>query len=357
MKLSDFDYNLPLERIAQYPVTPRDHSRLLILNRKTGEVEDKFFYDLPDSLGKGDVLILNNTKVFPARLIGKKEGTGGRIEVFLLSDSGKGIWQCLLSGTGKKEKLKIIFSSGLEAEVIEKNVDNTWDVSFNKKGKQMMKIVDKIGQVPLPPYIKRKKQKIADKKTYQTVFAEDKKNKSVAAPTAGLHFTPALINKLKKKGVQFEYVTLHVGLGTFASVKVENIKDHKMHSEWVEADKKTLERVALAKKEKRRIIAVGTTSVRTIESIFKNGLNCDKIKSFCGWTDIFIYPGYRFRVVDAMITNFHVPKSSLMMLVSAFAGENDNDKKTGITKIKKAYGHAIKNGYRFFSYGDAMFLK
>jgi len=357
MQLQDFDYQLPKELIAQTPAIPRDYSRLLVLHRQKGEIEHDYFYSLINHLKKGDVLVLNNTKVFPARLIGKKRETGGKIEVFLLAPTVKGgnIWQCLTTGGGK-ESLTIDFNSDLQGRITSNNQDGTWNVKFNKRAAELMAIVDKIGLVPLPPYIKRSKQKISDKKTYQTVFAEDKKIGSVAAPTAGLHFTPSLINQLKKKGVQLEYITLHVGLGTFASVKTENINEHKMHSEWIEVNGKTLKKIIEAKKEARRIIAVGTTAVRSLETIYSSAYLPSKNRAWKGWTDIFIHPGYKFKIVDAMITNFHVPKSTLLMLVSAFTGEKDKDVKSGIIKIKKAYAEAIKNKYRFFSYGDAMLI-
>jgi len=377
MQLKEFDYYLPKNLIAQKPISPRDHSRLLILHKKTGEIEHKHFYDIVDYLNQGDVLVLNNTKVMAARLIGKKIGTGGKVEVFLLKkdnsilssrakardplnagfalskgflvntrndNSKKGeVWQCLVGGHKRKENLPVEFSGGLRAEIIKNNLDGTWNVKFNKSGASFMKLVKKIGLVPLPPYIKRGQKLKSDQTNYQTVYADDKKIGSVAAPTAGFHFTPALMKKLKNKGVQFEYVTLQVGLGTFAPVKVGDITKHKMHSERVEIGKKVLSNIVKAKSEGRRIIAVGTTSVRTLESAFRKM----PIKNYSFWTDIFIYPGYKFKIVDAMITNFHLPKSTLIMLVSAFAGR---------AEIFKAYGQAIKKKYRFFSYGDAMLI-
>lgn len=358
MHLSDFDYNLPKELIAQEPVKPRDHSRLLVLNKNAGTTEHKYFYDIINFLQKGDVLVLNNSKVFPARLIGAKKETGGKIEIFLLHKklisptplikgvrSEGEVWQCLVGGKGRKNNMEIKIEN-LEARILKNNEDGTWDVLFDKSGKALMQIVNKIGQTPLPPYIKREEEKKlkADVKTYQTVYADEKKIGSVAAPTAGLHFTKELVAKLKKKGVIFEYVTLHVGLGTFAPVKADNILEHKMHSEWVEIKKKTIEKIIKAKKEKRRVIAVGTTSVRSLETYFSSQ---QKDKDWQGWTSIFIYPGYKFRIVDAMITNFHLSKSTLLMLVSAFAGTEN---------IKKTYEVAVKEKYRFFSYGDAMFI-
>jgi S-adenosylmethionine:tRNA ribosyltransferase-isomerase len=353
MKLSDFDYYLPKDLIAQESVKPRDHSRLLVLRRIGCQIEHRHFYELVDYLKAGDVLVLNNSKVFPARLLGRKEGTGGRVEVFLLRPVHGQCWQCLLGGRGCQIGLKIIFRFGLKAEVIKNNGDGTWDVKFNRPKPEMRQIVNRIGQVPLPPYIKRKSaesQKRKDRESYQTVYADEKKVGSVAAPTAGFHFTKRLIRKLKDKGVQFEFITLHVGLGTFAPVKVHDITKHKMHSEWVEVAAKTIKNIIKAKEEGRRIIAVGTTSVRTLEAIAGHILNPQTKVSphkFQGWVDIFIYPPYRFKLVDAMITNFHLPKSTLLMLVNAFAGRKC---------IDKSYQCAIKEKYRFYSYGDAMFI-
>ncbi|MBA3047876.1 tRNA preQ1(34) S-adenosylmethionine ribosyltransferase-isomerase QueA [Patescibacteria group bacterium] len=396
MRLKDFDYNLPKNLIAQTPVKPRDHSRLLVLRKAVQKsapsagaalgadfcIQHKHFYDIVDYFKKGDVLVLNNSKVFPARLIGKKKETGGRIEVFLLSPTPNpspasrergaiekkfqripspetksrvrvrdGAWQCLLGGNGRKENLEIKFKNGLECKILKNNNDGTWEVEFNKSGKQMMEIVEKIGKMPLPPYIKRddRRQTTDDRNNYQTVYADDKKIGSVAAPTAGFHFTPELIKKLKNKGARFEYVTLHVGMGTFAPVKVDDIAKHKMHAELVEVRKDVLKRIVKAKKEKRRIIAVGTTSVRTLEGLISGQLNkpLNQISNFKLPITTFIYPGYKFKVVDAMITNFHLPKSTLLMLVSALAGKSN---------IDKAYKEAIKNKYRFYSYGDAMLI-
>ena len=408
MKLKDFDYNLPQELIAQEPIKPRDHSRLLVLDKRTGKIEHRHFFEIGEFLQAGDVLVLNNSKVFPARLIGKKAESGGKVEVFLLKRTtplnpplsggqvnygdltrgqinyhslskvqashapmikgGRGdLWQCLLSGRGCRVGLIIEFEKKLFAEVVKDNQDGTWQVGFNVPEEKFMKLIERIGQVPLPPYIKRSSKdaeqselKLNDKKTYQTVFSNEKKAGSVAAPTAGLHFTDALIKKLKKQGVQFEQVTLHVGLGTFASVKTEKITEHKMHSEWAEVDKNTLRRLIQAKKEGRRIITVGTTATRTLETAWRTITTHDTrytIHDFTGWTDIFIYPGYEFDAIDGMITNFHVPKSTLLMLVSALAQNGHKNKKTGLKKVLLAYDEAIKKGYRFFSYGDAMLVK
>jgi S-adenosylmethionine:tRNA ribosyltransferase-isomerase len=315
------------------------------LDRKSGKIEHKHFYHLTDYLRPGDVLVFNDTKVMKARLIGKKE-TGGRIEVFLLKKenalAGGEIWQCLIGGKGKKEGLHIQFGKGFQGIAVSRNNDGTWEVAFNKKGGEFQKAIGKIGHTPLPPYIKRKDIK-ADEKAYQTIYANPKKSGSVAAPTAGLHFTGSLMKKLKKKGVRFEYLTLHVGLGTFAPVKVNDIRKHKMHSEYVEINKETMKSLMDAKKRGQRIIAVGTTSARALEA----AAGKKKTDGFSGWVDIFIYPGYKFKAIGAMVTNFHLPKSTLLMLVSALGGKK---------KIDKAYREAVSEGYRYFSYGDAMLI-
>lgn len=345
--VSDFDYNLPPELIAQEPAKPRDHSRLLLLDKKTAAISHRHFYNIVDYLKPGDVLVLNNSKVFPARLKGYKKASGGAIEVFLHQKKPANIWECLLKGK-VKPGLIINFRQGLEAEVLENNNDGTWQVKFNLSGEKFWQAVNKIGEVPLPPYIKREAPKSADKNRYQTIFAADNKTGSAAAPTAGLHLTSRLLKKIKSKGVQVVYLTLHVGLGTFAPVKTANILDHKMHREFIEVKASTLKTILAAKNKSHRIIALGTTSCRALES-----LDWDKIrksadiKSQSFWTNIFIYPGYRFQVVDALITNFHLPKSTLLMLVSALAGAD---------KIKLVYQEAVRENYRFFSYGDAMFI-
>ncbi|MCD4761378.1 tRNA preQ1(34) S-adenosylmethionine ribosyltransferase-isomerase QueA [bacterium] len=374
MKLSEFDYNLPKNLIAQEPMKPRDHSRLLILDKQNGKLEHKKFYNIIEYFKKGDVLVMNNSKVFPARLIGKRKESGGKVEVFLLRSRGRDValqrlhtkaevWQCLIGGRRIKEGLVVEFEQGLEGKVIKNNQDGTYKVEFNMTEKKMMQVVEKIGQTPLPPYIKRIRNqesriKNQDKISYQTVYADESKIGSVAAPTAGFHFTPKLIQKLKDKGVRIEYITLHVGLGTFAPVKTDDITKHKMHAEFVEASAETIAKIYLAKHEGRRVIAVGTTSVRTLEaiasqfSIFNFQFSITEFnkqfKNFNKFVNIFIYPGYKFKIVDAMITNFHLPKSTLLILVSAMAGKEN---------IKKAYKGAIKLKYRFYSYGDSMFIK
>ncbi len=345
--VKDFDYNLPPELIAQKPVKPRDHSRLLLLNKKTGAINHKYFYNLVDYLRPGDVLVLNDSKVFPARLIGRKKDSGGLVEIFLHQKKEKNIWECLLRGR-IKEGLVINFPRKLSAVVLRNNNDGTWQVKFNLSSVKFWQVVNKIGEVPLPPYIKRDKQIKSDKNNYQTVFADNNKAGSAAAPTAGLHFTQSLLKKIKAKGVKIVSVTLHVGLGTFSPVKTEKILEHKMHSEFAQLSRPAIKEILSAKREGRRIIAVGTTSCRTLESVnwFKFA-DSAAISSQAFWTDIFIYPGYKFKTVDALITNFHLPKSTLLMLVSALAGKRH---------IDSAYREAITQKYSFFSYGDAMFI-
>lgn len=348
MKTDDFDYILPPELIAQNPLTDRDQSRLLVLDKKSGEIEHKHFFDIIDQFVKGDVLVMNNSKVFPARLIGQRRGTGGKVEIFLHKKIGDNKWQCLVGARRVRVGLEVEFEEDLICTVIANNEDGTWDADFNKQDEEMMKIVEKIGKVPLPPYIKREEKNKEDKKRYQTVYADDEKKGSVAAPTAGLHFTPELLKNLKVKGVQIEYITLHVGLGTFAPVKVDDVTMHKMHAEFVEIKKETIDNINKAKKENKKIVAVGTTSVRSLESFFIAPQSYNlKANTYNCWVDIFIYPGYEFKIVDAMITNFHLPKSTLMMLVSAFATREI---------IMQAYSEAIREKYRFFSYGDAMYI-
>lgn len=348
-KLSDFDYSLPDELIATHPSSPRDSSRLLVLDRRTGKVKHRHFSDIVDFLHEGDILVLNDSKVIPARLMAKKEGTGGKVEVLLHKKVSPNEWECLLGGR-VHVGLKLVMGKEFSAEVLGDNADGTWLLKFNLSGAKLLKAVERMGQMPLPPYIvaqiKDKKEKRRDKSSYQTVFADDKKVGSVAAPTAGLHFTPRLLSKLKKKGVKILKITLYVGMGTFAPVKTEDISKHKMHAEWVEVGKSAIGNLQLAIREKRRVIAVGTTSCRSLEACFSN--LPPQGKDFKAWVDIFITPGYKFKVVDALITNFHQPKSTLMMLVSALAGKKN---------IDLAYAEAIKERYRFYSYGDAMFIE
>jgi S-adenosylmethionine:tRNA ribosyltransferase-isomerase len=345
MKLKDFYYNLPKELIAQQPARPRDGSRLMILNRRTKKIEHKHFYDIADYLQPGDVLVLNDTKVFPARLIGQREESGGKVEIFLLREVNNNQWQVLIGNRRKKAGDIIVFKKGLKAEIVERIDESIWLVKFNKQGSQLEKIIDAIGRVPTPPYIKTGETKDERRRTkydYQTVYAEHRG--SVAAPTAGFHFTKPLINKLKKRGVQFVYLTLHVGLGTFEPVRSENIKQHQMHSERVILSNRSAEKLNQAKKAGQRIIAVGTTTVRALESFAdKNG----RLKCGSRWTEIFIYPGYKFRLVDGLITNFHLPESTLLMLVAALASRKF---------VVKAYQTAVRKKYRFYSFGDAMFI-
>ncbi|MEI6288433.1 MAG: tRNA preQ1(34) S-adenosylmethionine ribosyltransferase-isomerase QueA [bacterium] len=332
LKTSDFNYHLPTELIAQKPANPRDRARLMVVNKKSDKIDHEYFYQIIDRLNSGDVLVLNDSKVIPARLIGKKE-TGGKMEIFLLKkDKTKSNWEVLIKGKIKIGQ-KIFFKAGIESEVLSQN-EKTWLVKFNISDKKLLSI----GQTPLPPYIKAN-SKLSD---YQTVYA--KHSGSVAAPTAGLHFTPQLLKKIKQKGVRIEYVTLHVGLGTFLPVKTKYIQEHKMHSELAIISPQTAKSINLAKKNGHKIIACGTTAVRTLEAMSDNKGN---LKSGQRWLDIFIYPGYKFNLVDGIITNFHLPQSTLLMLVSAFAGS---------AKIKKAYARAIKNKYHFYSFGDAMLL-
>ena len=340
MKLSDFDYYLPEELIAQMPIDERDKSRLMILDRKTGKIEHKHFYDIFDELNKGDVLVLNDTKVIPARLIGSKVDTGAVIELLLLKDLGGNTWECLSRPAKRlKEGTIIKFSDKLEAIVKVKKDDGIVHVELIYQG-ILMEILDELGFMPLPPYIH---EKLKDKDRYQTVYA--KNIGSAAAPTAGLHFTRKLLDKSRDKGVEILFVTLHVGLGTFRPVEEENILEHHMHSEFYKMSKDVADRLNLAKKEGRRIIAVGTTSTRTLEAIMHK---YHEFRECSGNTDIFIYPGFKFQAIDALITNFHLPKSTLLMLVSALSSRET---------ILNAYKVAVEEKYRFFSFGDAMFIK
>ncbi len=341
MNINDFDYELPKELIAQTPLEKRDSSKLLIMDRNSGEIVHEHFGNIIDYLNKGDVLVLNDTKVIPARLIGEKEGTGAVIELLLLKDMGNDIWECL-SKPAKRLKIGTIVSFGeglLKAEVVAKYDEGLTHVKLLYDG-ILMEILDKLGTMPLPPYIH---ENLNDQGRYQTVYA--KNVGSAAAPTAGLHFTKELIKDIEDKGVIVTYVTLHVGLGTFRPVEVDNILEHHMHSEFYVMSEETAKILNKAKEEGRRIVAVGTTSTRTLETIASN--NNGKFIATSGNTDIFIYPGYMFKGIDCLITNFHLPKSTLVMLVSALSSKEN---------IMKAYSEAIKNDYRFFSFGDAMFI-
>ena len=357
LQTSDFFYNLPQELIAQEPLANREASRLLVLDKKSGKIKHDNFYNIASFLKAGDVLVLNNSKVFPARLKAKKKISGGKLEIFLHKkideDILKNTWHCLLKGKVKLG-LDLVVSNKLSAKVININDDSTFLLEFNLKGHDFWTEINKIGEVRLPPYIKREMTDSRDKERYQTVYAKNEKIGSVAAPTAGLHFSPEVLEGLKKKGIKIKQLTLHVGLGTFLPLKVENLKDHKMHSEYLEISKDTIKAVLEAKKLGSRVVAVGTTSCRALEALASckpgniNILSSKyKLETKAMWTDIFIYPGYKFKLVDALITNFHLPKSSLLMLVSALASKKH---------IDRAYQVAVEESYRFFSYGDAMLI-
>ena len=340
MKTSDFYYDLPQELIAQEPLKDRSSSRLLTLNKTTGAVEHKHFYDIVDELNEGDSLILNDTKVLPARLYGAKEGTGGAIEFLLLHKHTLDTWEIIVR-PGKKAKpgAKFVFGNGeLKAEIIDVVNDGNRLVKFSYDG-VFEEVLDRLGEMPIPPYITKK---LEDKNRYQTVYA--KNPGSAAAPTAGLHFTPELLEKIRAKGVNIGYLTLHVGLGTFRPVKADEITDHKMHSEFYILPQETAELVNKTKANGKRVISVGTTATRVLETAGMNGL---PLTEQTGWTDIFIYPGKEFHVIDALITNFHLPESTLIMLVSALAGREN---------VLNAYKQAVEEKYRFFSFGDAMFI-
>ncbi len=341
MDISLFDYDLPNELIAQTPLKVRDSSRLLIMDKVSGELKHESFHNIIDYLKEGDVLVLNNTKVIPARLIGIKEETGAVIELLLLKELGNDEWECL-SKPAKRLKVGSVVSFGdglLKAEVTEKLDEGVTHVKLIYNG-ILMEILDKLGTMPLPPYIH---EKLEDQSRYQTVYA--KYTGSAAAPTAGLHFTNDLLDRIREKGINVCFVTLHVGLGTFRPVEETDVLKHHMHSEYYVMDKETADILNKAKEEGRRIIAVGTTSTRTLETIATN--NNGKFVACSGDTDIFIYPGYEFKGIDCLITNFHLPKSTLVMLVSALSSREN---------ILNAYNEAIKEKYRFFSFGDAMFI-
>lgn len=341
MRKEDFNFDLPEELIAQDPLEDRSSSRLLVLDKKTGKTEHHVFREIIDYLEEGDCLVINDTKVIPARLIGSKIGTDAKIEVLLLKRKENDIWETLVK-PGKKAKIgtKISFGDGLLiGEVVDIVEEGNRLIHFEYEG-IFEEILDQLGQMPLPPYITHQ---LEDKNRYQTVYA--KHSGSAAAPTAGLHFTPELLQKIEEKGVQIARVTLHVGLGTFRPVKVDNILEHHMHSEFYQIEEDAAEKINTAKANGKRVIAVGTTSCRTIESAAKED---GTIEPTSGWTEIFIYPGYQFKVLDCLITNFHLPESTLVMLVSALAGREN---------VLNAYEEAIQERYRFFSFGDAMFIR
>ena len=339
MDISDFDYDLPEERIAQIPLEPRDSARLMVLHPNEHRIEHRHFYELGDFLRSGDVLIFNDTRVIPARLIGVRSQTGGKVEVFLLRQIDKDQWEVLVK-PGKKARVGSVIQFGdeLSCKIIADTDFGGRIVRFIYHG-IFEEILDRLGSMPLPPYIH---EKLEDRERYQTIYSRVKG--SAAAPTAGLHFTGNLMERLREQGIQFGFITLHVGLGTFRPVHVDVIEDHVMHREFYSVPAETAELIQRAKIEGRRVVAVGTTSIRTIEA---SAASTGHVEAGSGWTDIFIYPGYEFKVVDAVITNFHLPKSTLIMLISAFAGR---------TFTLEAYRTAVKEQYRFFSFGDAMFI-
>ncbi|MGC8944139.1 MAG: tRNA preQ1(34) S-adenosylmethionine ribosyltransferase-isomerase QueA [Minisyncoccia bacterium] len=347
MDISLFDYYLPKELIAQEPVEPRDHSRLMVLNRKDKTIIHTYFYKIIDYLNQNDVLVFNNSKVVPARLLGHKKNTNGKAEILLIRPENKeffdfSFWPLFWRAIGKPELQEgqiIVFDNGLEAKVIKKE-NYEISIQFNYKGEELKNKILKIGQMPLPPYIDHPTERSF--KEYQTVYA--KQEGSIAAPTAGLHFTQKLLKKIETKGVQLEFVVLHVGLGTFLPVKENEIEKHQMHSEYFVIPEDTAQRLNRAKQKGKRIISVGTTVARVLETCSNES---GELEAKSGWTNLFIYPGYNFKFIDALITNFHLPKSTLLMLVSALAGREF---------ILKAYQEAIKERYRFFSFGDAMFI-
>lgn len=341
MKTSDFNYNLPEELIAQVPIADRSSSRLMVVDKKSGEIEHKIFKDIIDYLEEGDCLVLNDTRVIPARLIGSKVETGGKIEFLLLKRNEDDTWETLVK-PGRKAKIGSEFTFGddkLIAKVVGMGDDGSRIVKFKYDG-IFEEILDELGNMPLPPYIT---EKLEDRERYQTVYS--KHSGSAAAPTAGLHFTEDLLEEIRKKGVDEAFVTLHVGLGTFRPVKVDDVLEHKMHSEYFIVNQEAADKINKAKKNGKKVICVGTTSCRTIESASEED---GTLKAKSGWTEIFIYPGYDFKIMDNLITNFHLPESTLIMLVSALSSKE---------KILNAYEEAVKERYRFFSFGDAMFLK
>lgn len=340
MNTSEFYYDLPQELIAQTPADPRDSSRLLVYNRAEGSVQHKIFRDIIDFLNPGDALVINDTRVIPARLYGKKQGTGRQVEFLLLNQLSGDTWEVILRpGRKLRPGDRVSFAEKLEAEILEKQEDGVTKVKFCFQG-SFEALLDEYGNMPLPPYITKR---LEDRERYQTVYAKERG--SAAAPTAGLHFTPELMENIKKKGVDIIPVLLHVGLGTFRPVKAERLEDHKMHSEYYSISEESAHRINAVRERGGRVIAVGTTSVRTLESAADQE---GRVKEQSGNTDIFIYPGYRFRCVDALITNFHLPESTLLMLISAFMGKD---------QALEVYRLAVQEKYRFFSFGDAMFIQ
>ncbi|MBQ2639405.1 MAG: tRNA preQ1(34) S-adenosylmethionine ribosyltransferase-isomerase QueA [Bacilli bacterium] len=340
MKVEEFDYNLPEELIAQTPLKKRDSSRLLVLDKNTGKIEHKHFKDIINYLNKGDTLVLNDTKVLPARLIGEKTDTKAVIEVLLLKNIENDLWECLVKPARRiKEDTIVSFGGKLKAKCVKVEDEGIRYFEFLYDG-IFLEILEDLGTMPLPPYIH---EKLSDQSRYQTVYA--KETGSAAAPTAGLHFTKELLKEIEEKGINICYITLHVGLGTFRPVSVEKIEEHKMHSEYYSMSSEVADILNKTKESNHNIISVGTTSTRTLETIISK---YNEFRECSGFTDIFIYPGYKFKAIDNLITNFHLPKSTLVMLVSALAGKNN---------ILNAYNEAIKEKYRFFSFGDAMYIK
>ena len=341
MKKTDFYYELPKELIAQTPIEPRDHSRMMVLSREDNSIEHKNFYDFIDYLNPGDCLILNNTRVLPARIYGLKKETGAVVEFLLLNNLGNDEWECI-TGPGKRAKIDTEFSFGddiLTCKIINILENGNRIAKFSYNANNIYEVLDKVGEMPLPHYIT---EKLEDKERYQTVYS--KELGSAAAPTAGLHFTDEIMNKIQEKGIKIGYVTLHVGIGTFRPVKAENIEDHEMHSEHYQIPKETADLINDTKKNGGRVIGVGTTCCRTLESVMQSQ---GEMKAFDDWTNIFIYPGYKFKCIDALITNFHLPESTLIMLVSALYDRE---------KVLEAYKIAVEEKYRFFSFGDCMFI-
>lgn len=341
MKKQDFYYDLPKERIAQTPIEPRDHSKMMVLHRDTHEIDHKHFYDILEYLRSGDCLILNDTRVLPARLYGEKEETGAHVEFLLLNQKENDVWE-VITGPGRRAKVGARFTFGngiLHAEILEVLENGNRIARFDFEGESIFPVLEKIGEMPLPHYIT---EKLEDSERYQTVYSRELG--SAAAPTAGLHFTPEMLQKIKDKGVNIGFVTLHVGIGTFRPVKADNIEEHQMHSEHYHLPEETAQLILETKANGGRVIAVGTTSCRTLESVATfNG----KICAADGWTNIFIYPGYQFKCIDGLLTNFHLPESTLIMLVSAFYDREE---------VLKAYNIAVSEEYRFFSFGDCMLL-
>ena len=341
MKKSQFYYDLPKELIAQTPIEPRDHSRMMVISRKNDTIEHKHFYDFVDYLESGDCLILNNTRVLPARMYGVKKDTGAIVEFLLLNNLGNDRWETI-TGPGKRAKVNTEFSFGdgiLTCKIEEVLENGNRIAKFSYDASNIYEVLDKVGEMPLPHYIT---EKLEDKERYQTVYS--KELGSAAAPTAGLHFTDEIMQKIQEKGVKIGYVTLHVGIGTFRPVKAENIEDHEMHSEHYQIPKETADLINETKKNGGRVVAVGTTCCRTLESVMQSQ---GEMKEFDDWTSIFIYPGYKFKCIDALLTNFHLPESTLIMLVSALYDRE---------KVLDAYKTAVQEKYRFFSFGDCMFI-